>query len=222
MCCQPITLNLPHFSTLAKPKKIKLQINIPANLASSIHHITNCVLHPFFFLRNFVLHLLPLMSSQTTSDTSSPSMNTIHELDTFTRLFLLLIFIALLIRVCYVYFSTHGDHRVQNPNLNPVSIQHVVDNKNAVEGLPRSIINSYHTFTFNKNNIATINHDYDTICSICISDYKESEILRMMPQCHHYFHRDCVDTWLKVNGSCPVCRNLLLPASKNVPNLESV
>ncbi|CAI8613217.1 unnamed protein product [Vicia faba] len=153
-------------------------------------------------------------------------MNTIQELDIFTRLFLLLIFLALFIRVCYVYFSLRSDQRIQDPNFNLTPIQHSrADEKSTVIGLSRSVINSYHTFPFNKNHIATINKDsdYDTICSICISDYKEQEILKMMPQCRHYFHRNCVDTWLKVNASCPICRNSLLQGNDgDVSNLEAV
>lgn len=153
-------------------------------------------------------------------------MNSVQELDIFTRLFLLLIFLALFIRVCYVYFSLRVDQRIYGPsfNLTPIQQPHTED-KNIVTGLSKSIINSYDTFPFDKNHIATINkdNDYDTICSICISDYKEQEILKMMPQCRHYFHRDCVDTWLKVNASCPICRNSLLQGSDNgVTNIEVV
>ncbi|XP_073145280.1 putative RING-H2 finger protein ATL21A [Henckelia pumila] len=46
----------------------------------------------------------------------------------------------------------------------------------------------------------------DSICSICLSEYKPMETLRSIPQCQHCFHADCVDQWLKLNASCPVCR----------------
>ncbi|CAJ2655435.1 unnamed protein product [Trifolium pratense] len=110
-------------------------------------------------------------------------------------------------------------HLISNHNVTPIQHQ---QEKKPVIGLPRSIINSYDTFTFDKNKIATINNDYDTTCSICISDYKELEILKIMPQCRHFFHQSCVDTWLEVNASCPICRNSLLQASNDEPNLESV
>lgn len=162
------------------------------------------------------------MSSHTTTttDSSSLDMNTFEDLDTFTRLFLLIIFLILFVRVCYAYFSSRrNDH---NSNYITTFIQRRGDNKDVTIGLPISIINSYDTFSFTKNNFDTVNNDYDTSCSICISDYKESEILRMMPHCRHYFHRNCVDTWLKVNGSCPICRNSLLQANNDESNLERV
>ncbi|XP_061197701.1 E3 ubiquitin-protein ligase znrf3-like [Saccostrea echinata] len=41
-------------------------------------------------------------------------------------------------------------------------------------------------------------------CAICLEEYKESQILRVMP-CSHEFHRDCVDPWLVANRTCPLC-----------------
>ncbi|KAF3576180.1 hypothetical protein DY000_02036074 [Brassica cretica] len=42
-------------------------------------------------------------------------------------------------------------------------------------------------------------------------------MLRMMPECKHYFHLCCLDAWLKLNGSCPVCRNSPLPTPTSTP-----
>lgn len=43
-------------------------------------------------------------------------------------------------------------------------------------------------------------------CSICTSKYQKNEGIRELP-CKHYFHKRCVDKWLKTGGlSCPYCR----------------
>ncbi|KAL2524952.1 RING/U-box superfamily protein [Abeliophyllum distichum] len=47
----------------------------------------------------------------------------------------------------------------------------------------------------------------DGTCPICLSDYEPKETLRSIPDCNHYFHANCIDEWLKLNGTCPVCRN---------------
>lgn len=49
------------------------------------------------------------------------------------------------------------------------------------------------------------------ICSICLGDYKDSEWLRLLPHCGHFFHKECIDTWLRLKLSCPMCRNSPLP-----------
>ncbi|XP_052175972.1 RING-H2 finger protein ATL70-like [Diospyros lotus] len=45
-----------------------------------------------------------------------------------------------------------------------------------------------------------------TCCSICLADYKGSDMLRLLPDCGHLFHLRCVDPWLRLHPTCPVCR----------------
>ncbi|CAB4280148.1 unnamed protein product [Prunus armeniaca] len=47
----------------------------------------------------------------------------------------------------------------------------------------------------------------DNSCPICLSEYKSKETLRTIPECNHYFHASCVDEWLRMNATCPLCRN---------------
>lgn len=47
----------------------------------------------------------------------------------------------------------------------------------------------------------------DNTCPICLSEYQPKETLRTIPECNHYFHASCVDEWLKMNATCPLCRN---------------
>ncbi|XP_016179921.1 RING-H2 finger protein ATL67 [Arachis ipaensis] len=91
-------------------------------------------------------------------------------------------------------------------------------NDSAVLGLDQIVINSYPKFQFNGNNDV----DVDSVCSICLCEYKDSEMLRMMPECHHCFHVSCLDSWLKLNGSCPVCRNSPMPTPLPTPLQEVV
>uniref|UniRef100_A0A0A9AMJ6 RING-type domain-containing protein n=1 Tax=Arundo donax TaxID=35708 RepID=A0A0A9AMJ6_ARUDO len=46
----------------------------------------------------------------------------------------------------------------------------------------------------------------DAQCSICLGEYKEKEILRIIPTCHHNFHLTCLDVWLQKQTTCPICR----------------
>ncbi|XP_061349901.1 RING-H2 finger protein ATL67 [Gastrolobium bilobum] len=87
---------------------------------------------------------------------------------------------------------------------------------NIVMGLDQNVINSYPRFRYAKD------AGHDTTCSICLCEYKESEMLRMMPECRHYFHLCCLDSWLKLNGSCPVCRNSPMPTPLSTPLQEVV
>ena len=43
-------------------------------------------------------------------------------------------------------------------------------------------------------------------CSICIEDFEEGELVRVMP-CGHHYHTDCIMPWLTTRSAdCPVCK----------------
>ncbi|KAF2304532.1 hypothetical protein GH714_000248 [Hevea brasiliensis] len=46
----------------------------------------------------------------------------------------------------------------------------------------------------------------DAVCCICLAKYANNDELRELP-CSHFFHKECVDKWLKINASCPLCKS---------------
>jgi len=56
--------------------------------------------------------------------------------------------------------------------------------------------------------------DFQTVCSVCIENIKINEWYKQLPKCEHYFHADCIDKWLRLRNSCPVCRQII--GSENV------
>lgn len=42
-------------------------------------------------------------------------------------------------------------------------------------------------------------------CVICLEEYEVGGVVKELP-CKHRFHGDCVEKWLGIHGSCPVCR----------------
>ncbi|KAK3407969.1 hypothetical protein EUGRSUZ_J00297 [Eucalyptus grandis] len=56
--------------------------------------------------------------------------------------------------------------------------------------------------------------DQATLCSfpkLLYSRHKESDVLRLLPGCGHYFRSKCVDLWLRMNRSRLNCRTSLVP-----------
>ncbi|WCJ40660.1 RING/U-box superfamily protein [Euphorbia peplus] len=56
----------------------------------------------------------------------------------------------------------------------------------------------------------------DALCCICLNKYADDDELRELP-CIHVFHVECVDKWLKINASCPLCK-CELGESSNAPS----
>ncbi|KAF5478315.1 hypothetical protein F2P56_004882 [Juglans regia] len=54
----------------------------------------------------------------------------------------------------------------------------------------------------------------DAECCICLSTYDDGVELRQLP-CGHHFHCACVDKWLYINATCPLCKYNILKSSSH-------
>ncbi|KAL7422499.1 hypothetical protein Q5752_003147 [Cryptotrichosporon argae] len=74
-----------------------------------------------------------------------------------------------------------------------------------IEGLPR--------FTFDEKSLESSTYKD---CPVCKDDFGVGDEVMRIP-CSHIFHPECLQPWLKVNGSCPVCRFSLVPHDDQAP-----
>ena len=49
--------------------------------------------------------------------------------------------------------------------------------------------------------------DKSSICPICLVELMLMVEVKVLP-CGHFFHGSCIDTWLGLHGSCPLCRGV--------------
>ncbi|OAY46120.1 E3 ubiquitin-protein ligase SDIR1 isoform X1 [Manihot esculenta] len=47
--------------------------------------------------------------------------------------------------------------------------------------------------------------DDELTCSVCLEQVNVGELVRTLP-CLHQFHANCIDPWLRQQGTCPVCK----------------
>ncbi|XP_058085690.1 RING-H2 finger protein ATL70-like [Magnolia sinica] len=138
---------------------------------------------------------------------------------TIAIFFLLVTAIAVVSYLCTRPSSspTHQSRELHGPT------QHqppVADNE---VGLDEATLLSYPTLLYSHAKI----HNKDTTsscCPICLADYKDTDMLRLLPDCRHLFHVKCVDAWLLLHPTCPVCRTSPLPTplAKVVPLASQV
>ncbi len=76
-------------------------------------------------------------------------------------------------------------------------------------------------FCFSPLKTATQTHEISKkdACPICFEEYRgdPAEILMgYMKKCGHYFHFDCIWTWLENRGNCPLCREKVMLTEEDI------
>ncbi|XP_024385351.1 uncharacterized protein [Physcomitrium patens] len=46
-------------------------------------------------------------------------------------------------------------------------------------------------------------------CLICLAPFDSGDLLRLLPECSHAFHSDCIGAWFQSHSTCPLCRACL-------------
>ncbi|KAF5188073.1 Ring-h2 finger protein atl2 [Thalictrum thalictroides] len=83
-----------------------------------------------------------------------------------------------------------------------------------LSGLEPVLVASLPTMKFNHEAFESAE---DAQCSICLGEYQEKEMLRVIPKCGHIFHLACIDVWLHKQSTCPVCR---LPIQETLEKVQ--
>ncbi|KAL3828240.1 hypothetical protein ACJIZ3_017042 [Penstemon smallii] len=144
----------------------------------------------------------PLHSSQT----SFPII-AVAIIGILATAFLLVSYYIFVIKCCLSWhridlltrFSFSRTRRVQDPLMiqSPV----VIENR----GLDEASIRSLPILKFKKSITANVEKERKS-CAVCLNEFQEEEKLRIIPNCGHVFHIDCIDVWLLNNANCPLCR----------------
>ncbi|XP_072959074.1 RING-H2 finger protein ATL2-like [Typha angustifolia] len=53
---------------------------------------------------------------------------------------------------------------------------------------------------------SSIAHEERLECAICTMEFEEGEQGRLLPNCYHSYHVECIDMWFSSHSTCPVCR----------------
>ncbi|KAK7396428.1 hypothetical protein VNO78_17430 [Psophocarpus tetragonolobus] len=54
-------------------------------------------------------------------------------------------------------------------------------------------------------------------CVVCLTEFQEHDMLKVLPNCSHAFHLHCIDIWLQTNANCPLCRSNVISGNKHCP-----
>ncbi|KAL8210760.1 hypothetical protein R6Q57_005197 [Mikania cordata] len=82
-----------------------------------------------------------------------------------------------------------------SPRQQPLSRSH---------GLDSSVIDSLPITLYHRPETAG-----DGECCICLGMFEEGEKVKVLPNCFHGYHCECVDKWLTTHSTCPICRDTI-------------
>ncbi|KAK4368759.1 hypothetical protein RND71_012551 [Anisodus tanguticus] len=105
---------------------------------------------------------------------------------------------------CFIQNLLYTWHLRNSPNGTPIDPR-VSANE---QGLDPSIIKSFPTFTY--SSVKDYRKEkYGLECAICLVEFEDDSLLRLITSCNHVYHQDCIDLWLESHKTCPVCRTSL-------------
>ena len=79
------------------------------------------------------------------------------------------------------------------------------------KGLDKAILNKIPVCCYStKPGQVTFRVD-QTECVVCLGELEENVSVRVLPNCSHAFHVECIDEWLSFHTTCPVCRSPVYP-----------
>ncbi|XP_058078721.1 putative RING-H2 finger protein ATL69 [Magnolia sinica] len=118
----------------------------------------------------------------------------------------ILVLISTIMLASYVCVRVKGGPHVDPTNTDvPVGVVPGTDAAaTIVTGLDGPTIDSYPKFIYGGPGGPQWRDD--GTCPICLSDYRPEETVRYIPDCKHCFHDTCIDEWLRMSATCPLCR----------------
>ncbi|XP_027332850.1 RING-H2 finger protein ATL43-like, partial [Abrus precatorius] len=133
----------------------------------------------------------PVNSTEAKSRSVSLTPSTAIIVGVLTATFCLTFLLLLYIKHC-----SGGNTFTFSPNSRPTH-----ERKNS--GIERAIVESLPIFQFE-----SLRGQKDGLdCAVCLTRFEDPEFLRLLPKCKHAFHVECVDTWLDLHSTCPLCRH---------------
>ncbi|XP_051128447.1 RING-H2 finger protein ATL2-like [Andrographis paniculata] len=73
----------------------------------------------------------------------------------------------------------------------------------ADRGLDVTVLNSLPVFLYSSGAA----EEAAVECAVCLSEFEEKEIVRLLPKCRHRFHVECIGMWFHSHSTCPLCRS---------------
>ncbi|XP_061367417.1 E3 ubiquitin-protein ligase ATL42-like [Gastrolobium bilobum] len=129
---------------------------------------------------------------------------TIHPSKGIVITVLSIMFTITFLLLAYVKFCRDIPRELLNQNQN---FHGLTRSRSRFSGIDRQVIETLPFFKF-----SSLKGSKEGLeCTVCLSEFEDIEILRLLPKCQHAFHVNCIDKWLENHSTCPLCRYRVEP-----------
>ncbi|KAK4282827.1 hypothetical protein QN277_014156 [Acacia crassicarpa] len=156
--------------------------------------------------------LFPLLVAAQPSSNSNNDPNQ-QQLNSLTPSMAIIIVILIAALFFMGIFSIYIRHCADSPSgsVRPLGLRAPIGrSRRAPRGLDPLVIHTFPTLHYSEVKSHKIGKGA-LECAVCLSEFEDSETLRLLPKCDHVFHPECIDEWLTTHTTCPVCRADLVP-----------
>lgn len=122
--------------------------------------------------------------------------------------FFLLGFFSIYFCRCFLGAIYNTWHLRRTPSGHLAGLVNNTDVPDLRNGLDPIMVKSYPTFVYSSIK-QVCKEKYGLECAICLVEFEDDSLLRLLDDCCHVFHQQCVDLWLESQKTCPVCRRNL-------------
>ncbi|PJF19945.1 hypothetical protein PSACC_00240 [Paramicrosporidium saccamoebae] len=199
-------LQVPRMITLIYHNKHPLELDVfgqelppPDGTALKMYRVANSVQALHFFT---MIALSFSLSSHTRCDDTSPAL--------FWTQLAIIVFNLLIVTIPFIFICALF-------LCLPCAILllrwlHPAPNR----GAPEEAIQKLPKYTFNPSEQVYGNVEItDATCTICLQEYSDGAVLRVL-ECRHHYHQSCVDDWFRIQATCPLCVRPIVEAPVTV------
>lgn len=90
------------------------------------------------------------------------------------------------------------------PCQRPLQSRTTIRYESTLRGADSSVVESLPIVTYKRSEGAATSDQDGNLCVVCRDEFEEGDGVRVLP-CFHTFHVRCIDPWLFINKTCPVC-----------------
>ncbi|GLJ38558.1 hypothetical protein SUGI_0786180 [Cryptomeria japonica] len=129
--------------------------------------------------------------------------------------FCVVLILLILLKACYNFRTRREDSRntisFRFEEQNGLGLPIMGLNIETIEALPEFVYSNSQSFKEPPE------------CAVCLSEFEENEKGRLLPNCNHRFHKECIDMWFYSHSTCPLCRTRVQSnGSSEEPNSSNI